>query len=311
MTDHDSRRAFIRKGVVLAGGAVGTLALNGMGFLGGIAAAGTQPDLVAVKNGSPGAMFDAAITAMGGMRQFVRPNQSVVIKPNIGWNRGPETGANTHPELVGRIVEHCLDAGAKKVYVFDHSVDNGPRCYENSGIAGAVTARGGIMVPGNHERYYQETANPRAKTLTSTRIHELILESDVYINVPVLKHHASSGLSLAMKNQMGVVWNRGVFHWRGLHQSIADVGHVRPPDLNVMDGYRITLRNGPSRAGKEDVVVRKTLLLSPDMVAIDAAATRIFGQDPGRVRHIRLAHEAGIGTMDLSSLRIQRLDLSS
>src|SRR4030042_7103170 len=68
-------------------------------------------DLIAVKGGSATAMFDKAIAAMGGMSKFVKKNQTVVVKPNIGWDNGPERATNTNPELVGRIIEHCLQAG--------------------------------------------------------------------------------------------------------------------------------------------------------------------------------------------------------
>lgn len=309
METRDTRRTFLKKTVTMSTLAAGTMIFGGMGNLWGQSSPNNRPDLVAVRNGEPAAMFDAAISRMGGMQSLVKQGQTVVIKPNIGWNRSPDSGANTNPELIKRIVTHCLDAGAKKVYVFDHAVDSGPECYEKSGIGFAVKSAGGIMVPGNHKKYYQEVKIPDGKILKSTKVHELILASDVYINVPVLKHHSSSGLSLAMKNQMGVVWNRGVYHWKGLHQCIADFCHVRKPDLNVMDGYRITLRNGPSRAGKEDVVIRKTLLVSNDIVAIDAAAARIFGQNPKEINHILYAHKTGIGTMDLEKLNINKINL--
>lgn len=310
METRDTRRTFLKKSLTFSTVAAGTMIFRGIDTLWGQINPQSLPDLVAVKNGEPAAMFDAAIARAGGMQRFVHQGQTVVIKPNIGWNRPPETGANTHPELVKRIVAHCLDVGAKKVYVFDHSVDNGEKCYEKSGIAFAVKSAGGIMVPGSHKKYFQKTDIPDGETLKSTRVHELILESDVYINVPVLKHHSSSGLTLAMKNQMGVVWNRGYYHLKGLHRCIADFCHVRKPDLNVMDGYRITLRNGPSRAGKDDVVIRKTLLLSSDIVAIDAAAARIFGKNPEEINHILYGHKTGIGNMDLSSLNIEKINLT-
>ena len=313
MENFDNRRTFLKKSVTLSTLAAGTLIFGGIDRLWGQSTTATAalPDLVAVKDGEPGPMFDAAIAGFGGMEHFVKPGNTVVIKPNIGWNREADSGANTHPGLVKRIVAHCLDAGAKKVYVFDHAVDNGPKCYENSGIAFAVKSAGGVMVPATHEKYYQSVDISQGKKLKSTKVHELILASDVYINVPVLKHHGSSGLSLAMKNQMGVVWNRGIYHFKGLHQCIADFCHVRKPDLNVMDGYRITLRNGPSRAGKDDVVIRKTLLLSTDIVAIDAAATRMFGKDPSQINHILYADSAGLGTMDLSRLNIRKISLKA
>jgi len=66
-------------------------------------------DLVAVKNGDPVQMFDRGIAALGGMGAFVRKGQTVVVKPNIGWDQAPEAAATTNPALVKRIVEHCLE----------------------------------------------------------------------------------------------------------------------------------------------------------------------------------------------------------
>ncbi|NNF99173.1 MAG: DUF362 domain-containing protein [Desulfobacteraceae bacterium] len=309
MTSHHNRRQFLKKSGRLTVTAAATLLMGNGGGISALATASSAPDLVAVKNGEPHALFDAAIKAAGGMGRYVQKGQTVVIKPNIGWNREPEYAANTNPALVQRIIEHCVNAGAKKIYVFDHSVDHGQRCYKSSGIESAAKSSGALMVPGDHERYYQEVVVPGGQKLKKTKVHELILESDVYINVPVLKHHGSSGLTLAMKNQMGVVWNRGEYHWRGLHQCIADFCRFRKPDLNIIDAYRITLRNGPQRAGADDVVMKKTLLLSPNIVAIDAAAAKIFGKDPQDISHIYYGHHGGIGNMDLNGLNIKRITL--
>ena len=53
------------------------------------------------------------------MQRFIKKNQVVVIKPNIGWNAEPERAANTNPKLIGRVVEHCFEAGAKEVWICD------------------------------------------------------------------------------------------------------------------------------------------------------------------------------------------------
>jgi uncharacterized protein (DUF362 family) len=309
MTQKYNRRQFLKAGLTIS-------AATGAGLLGNVdhifAQSSNQalPDLVAVKNGEPAALVDAAIKAAGGMGRFVKKRQTVVVKPNIGWDREPEAGATTNPELVGRIIQHCINAGAKKVYVFDNSCDYGPSCYKTSGIQNAAKSAGAIIVPGNHERYYQEVKIPNAKKLTNTKVHELILESDVYINVPVLKQHSSSSLTLAMKNQMGVVWDRGAYHAKDLHRCIADFCLYRKPDLNIMDAYRITLRNGPQRAGKDDVVLKKDLLLSTDIVAVDAAAAKIFGTDPKNINHIYYGYQEGIGNMELDKLNIKKISLS-
>ncbi len=116
-----------------------------------------------------------------------KKGQKVLIKPNIGWDVIPELAANTNPLLVKRIIEHCFKAGAKEVYVFDHTCDNWVNCYSNSGIEKAAKSAGAKVVPGNSESYYHEIEIPGGIKLQKAKVHQLLLETDVFINVPVLK----------------------------------------------------------------------------------------------------------------------------
>ena len=305
------RRDFLKKSI---GAGIFTGSLLTLGGYGKIFANTTNNDslpydLIAVKDGLPDKMFDKAIEAMGGMRKFVKPNQTVVVKPNIGWDVIPEKAANTNPKLVKRIIEHCFQAGAKKVYVFDHTCDEWRKCYNNSGIEKAAKEAGALVAPGDTEGYYQSVDIPKGKVLKQAKEHELILESDVFINVPILKDHSSARLTIAMKNLMGIVWDRRFWHRNGLHQCIADFVSYRKPDLNVVDAYRVMLRNGPRGVSTSDVATMKYLIMSDDIVATDAASAKIFGSNPERVGHIEMAGEAGYGQMDLSKLNIGRLKM--
>ncbi|MER2603501.1 MAG: DUF362 domain-containing protein, partial [Candidatus Competibacter phosphatis] len=287
------------------------LALGGYGrrLDAGEPSAGT-PDLVAIRNGEPEALFDHGIEALGGMGRFVKKGQKVVVKPNIGWNVPPERAANTNPRLVRRIVEHCLQAGAKEVYVFDHTCDAWRDSYRASGIEQAVKDAGGKLAPGNSESYFQTVAIPGGHRLRRTQEHELVLEADVFINVPVLKSHGGARLSVAMKNLMGVVWDRGEWHSNDLHQCIADFATYRKPDLNVVDAWNVMLRHGPRGVSTADVVNMRSQLLSTDLVTADAAAARLFGlKQPEEVGYIRIAGEMGAGRMDLENLAIRRIVL--
>jgi len=267
------------------------------------------PDLVAVKNGEPDALFDRGIEALGGMGRFVKKGQTVVVKPNIGWNAPPERAANTNPRLVRRIVEHCLQAGAKEVYVFDHTCDGWRDCYRNSGIEQAVKEAGGKMAPGHSESYFQTVAVAQGQQLRETKEHELILQSDVLINVPVLKSHGGAKLTVAMKNLMGIIWDRGEWHSRDLHQCIADFAAYRKPDLNVVDAYNVLQRHGPRGISTADVANVRSQLLSTDLVTVDAAAAKLFGLEPDAVDYIRIAGEMGVGRKDLANLNIRRIAL--
>lgn len=268
------------------------------------------PDLVAVKGGSPDAMFDKGISALGGITNFVQKGQTVVIKPNMAWDRTPEIGANTNPLLVKRIVEHCITAGAKKVYVFDNTCHNWVKAYKNSGIESAAKSAGAKMVPGDNESYYQEVTIEGAKVLKKTKVHELILESDIFINVPVLKHHSSTKMTASLKNLMGAIWDRKWWHSNNLHQCIADFGlYEKKPALNVIDCYNVMLRNGPQGVSVADVANMKAQILSVDMVAADTAASMMLQKTPEQIDYIPLAQEHGIGKMDLSGLNISRISM--
>jgi len=266
-------------------------------------------DLVAVRDGEPEIMFEKAIASLGGMSKYVKKGQKVVVKPNIGWDVSPERAGNTNPKLVGRIVKHCLEAGASEVYVFDNTCDAWNLCYKNSGIEKAVKDAGGKIVPGNTESYYQAVKIPLGRRLKTAKVHELILSSDVFINVPVLKHHSSASISLSMKNLMGVVWDRGYWHRNDLHQCIADFVSWRKPTLNIIDGYRVMMRNGPRGISTADVVTMKQMIISADIVAADAAAAMIFGSKPEDIPHIRIAHEMKLGNMNLDKLSINRIKI--
>lgn len=266
-------------------------------------------DMVFIRGGEAETMFDRAMEEFGGMRRIVKAGQTVVIKPNIGWDTTPEKGACTNPFLVKRIVEHCLSVGAKEVKVFDNTCNQWEKCYTNSGIAKAVKDAGGMMVGGNSEKYYQQVSVPGGKKLKDAKVHELILGSDVFINVPVLKNHGGANLTIAMKNLMGIVWDRRFWHANDLHQCIADFAPYRKPDLNIVDAYRVMKRNGPRGVSVEDVVLMKSQIIAKDMVAIDTAATKLFGLQPSAVDYIGHASAAGVGTMDLDKLKISRIQL--
>ena len=304
------RRDFIQKtiGASVASGVLMTTA----GFtevFGEEKAIDGDVDLVAVKGGEPGVMFERGIAEIGGMSRFVKSGDVVVVKPNIGWDTPPERAADTNPLLVGKIVEHCVNAGAKEVLVFDNTCDEWTRCYKNSGIEEAVKEAGGKMVTGKDKKMYKPVEINQGKSLKETTVHQLILEADVFINVPVLKNHGGATMSLTMKNLMGVVWDRGWWHKHDLHQCIADFATYRKPDLNIIDGYNVMKRNGPRGVSVADVVNMKYQILSTDMVAADTAATKIFGVDTAKVKHIALAEEHGVGTMDLKSLNIKRITI--
>lgn len=266
-----------------------------------------EPDLVAVRGEDPAEMFDRGIAEFGGIGAFVKRGQKVLIKPNIGWDQPPEMAANTNPDLVRHMVELCLKAGAAEVAVFDNSCDNWVNSYRRSGIRDAVEAAGGVMFSGKQESDYREVEIPGAVKMRRARVHRLVLDSDVFFNVPILKHHGGALLTCAMKNFMGIVWDRGFMHKNDLQQCIADASLIRRPDLNVVDAYRVMRTGGPRGNAGSEIKLLKSQLLSRDIVAVDTAAARLIGFDPAAVGHIGNAERLGLGTTHLEKIQIRKL----
>lgn len=273
------RREFL-KAIALAGVAATIKISNPLSVLaqsGQNLTTGLPYDLVAVMGGEPVEMFRRAMTEMGGMEKFVKAGQKVVVKPNIGWDKTPELAGNTNPDLVAEIIRQCFAAGAKEVVVFDHTCDDWRKCYKNSGIEEAAEAAGAKVVPAHEESYYQEIELPRAKNLKKAKVHNALLDSDVWINVPILKNHGGAKMTISMKNHMGIVWDRGFFHKNDLQQCIADICTLeKPAVLNIVDAYRVMKTNGPRGKSAADVVNPKGLFISTDIVAVDTAATKFL-----------------------------------
>ncbi len=251
-------------------------------------------------------LVSRVLAPLGGMRNFVHPGDRVVVKPNIGWDRSPELAATTHPLVVQALAAQALEAGAAKVLVFDRTCNEPRRCYVNSGIEKAIQDLddGRVVIEHIDSRKFVPVNIARGRSLTKWEIYKEAIDCDCYINVPVAKHHGLSGLTLGLKNTMGVAGgNRGFLH-RNLGQNLADLATVVRPKLTVIDATRILLRNGPQGGDREDVKKLDTLIASEDPVAADAQATTLFGLHPDSIDSTVAAYRLGLGEMDPSRIRV-------
>lgn len=307
-----TRKDFLRLSVSMAaGGLVPPLLRGALPEPVRAAAAQSLPDLVAVRDGSPAQMFEAGVRALGGMGRFVKKGQSVLVKPNIGWSKTPSEGADTNPELVGRVIAAAYSAGAGKVHCFDHAVNREADCYRRSGIERAVRDNGGFMASGEDQSRYRTVPVPGARVLKEVAVHELYLDCDVVINVPILKCHGGGRMTAALKNLMGVVWDRRFWHRSDLQRCIAEFPLVRKPDLNVLDAYLVMVEHGPIGLSTEDLEAKKMQILSPDMVLTDTAGAKVLGLAPDDIPYLDMAAELGIGRMDLDRAAVKRISLKA
>ena len=269
------------------------------------------PDL-ALAEGDPGPATRKAVALLGGMKRFVKPGDKVVIKPNMSFSSEVERASNTHPVVVRELAAMCKEADAGRVRVLDHPLRGPELCIE--GIKKACSLIDDDMVYGlNRSRFFKPARIPDGEQMKETDVMQDVLEADVLIAAPVAKSHGSAGVSLSMKGMMGLIWDRGIMHSRyDLQASIVDLASLLKPQLVVVDATRVLSTNGPSGPGK--VLDGRTVIASTDMVAADAKTVEMFewyGRkfDARQVKHIRLAHERGLGRMDVENLKVKQVQL--
>ena len=268
------------------------------------ALAAKEMPLVAVAEGTDyPAITRKAINALGGMKRFVKAGDVVVVKPNMGWDRSTELAANTHPQVVRAVVEECLAAGAKKVKVFDNTCNDARRCYVNSGIESALKGMKNVECKQiEAERFKKITLN--GQFLKEWELYDEALSANVYINVPVAKHHGLSKLTLGLKNVMGIMGgNRGFTH-RNLDTAVTDVNAHVKTHLTIIDATRILTAHGPQGGNIADVKVLNKVIASTDTVAADAFATTLFGMKPADIPITVAAYKRGLGEMNLDKIRV-------
>jgi uncharacterized protein (DUF362 family) len=286
-------------------GAVGAACATSLGW--SPARAAQLPVELAAVKGAPASAARRAVELLGGMSRFVKPGQRVVVKPNIGWDRVPEQAANTNPEVVAEVVRLVLAAGAGEVLVFDRTSHDPRRCYRTSGIEPALLAikdrRVRIFIP-DPGRYVQ-VAIPNGLVLPGWAIYEDAVRADVFINCPIAKHHVTTGLTLGMKNLMGIIGgDRSVMH-EGFEDKIADLNLARPSQLTVLDATRVLRAHGPSGGSLLDVARPGIVVAGTNIVAVDAYATRFFGLRPAQIPHIARAAQRGLGPLDLDENHVR------
>jgi uncharacterized protein (DUF362 family) len=265
--------------------------------------------LAVARGPNPELIVQAALKALGGMERFVKKGDNVIIKPNICVDYHTyEYAATTNPEVIKALVTLCLTAGAGRVRVMDQPFGGtAERAYERSGIAAAVKEAGGEMeVMGN--RKYLETDIPDGRDIKKWPVYIDALEADVLINVPIAKHHSLGRLTLGLKNLMGLIKDRGQFHFN-LGQRVADLTSLLRPELTVVDAVRILTNHGPTGGNLDDVKLTNTVIASHDIVAADTYATKLFGLTGEDIPAIRAAVQMGLGTTDLTSIKVEEIDI--
>jgi len=297
-----SRRGFLRTSSAIP-------FVSGPFFSGRVFAEGNA-DIGVAKGADIEAVVRAAVAEIGGIGKFVKKGDRVGIKPNLSFASPPGRAATTNPETIKAVMKLCLEAGAKQVMVIDHPLQHASIIGSKSEVARAVKeTKNAVLILPTNENLYEETPIPRGKVMKRTETMKILKEIDVLINLPVAKNHSASFVSLGIKGNLGLVYDRIAYHkCSDFFQSLADLATIIKPDLTIVDAVRALTTRGPQGPGK--VVKLDTIVAGTDPVAVDAYAVELTpwnnrAAKGKNIQYLLYAAEMGLGEIDPSKLDVR------
>ena len=308
-----NRRDFLRRALV-SGGAL--LALPGLSRTGWAAAsaetataAGPRVDVWVFHGPDRRKLMAKALATIDANGGFGRNVKRMAVKVNAAWARTPEVGANTNPELLDAFLAGARAAGVSELILPENPCARAEEAFTRSGLLAAARNHQATLysLPAAKKAYTQQSL-PHGKKLQKAMVAKDFLEADAIINIPVAKHHGGATLSMAMKNWMGAVEDRGFWHRNNLHQCIADFSGFLKPTWTLVDATRCMMDSGPQGPARK-LTTPNLLILSRDQVAADAYAATLFFDSPLKVGYLKLAGEQGIGIADLARMKIHAVEV--
>lgn len=257
----------------------------------------TQPDTetVAITRTFDG-IEEAAhrvIEQVGGMESVIRGAKIAILKPNFVAGRNASTGSTTSFALLKAVAEEVRACGAEPVLCETPGTEfDRDATYTILGVE-KFCEENGIRIlrvdPEGGEADWVELRPDGAKKLRRYHMPRILKEARL-INLPVLKTHVVSTMTLSMKNLMGILPrpDRRSMHTFGIDQSIVDMNLGIKPDLNIVDGSVGQDGEGPLYGDKADLQV---LLAGRDSLSVDLTCCQVVGVNPRDIPHLKLALE--------------------
>ena len=235
---------------------------------------------------------------LGGMSRFVRPGQTVLIKPNLTVYYSAEEGCTTDPLVIGALIQLAQEVGAGRVQVAESSGEflSSIECMRVTGVAAVAEKHGAELIDlGSDDVPNRRVSIPNGEVLTSVPLPSPLLDADVIIDVPKAKNHHIEPITGALKNWVGVVNQRWRMHHHGDEEHIPrfmDIMTVARPALCVVDALI---------AGEGDGPIANLprwcgcILASTDPVATDVTIARLLGRDWTKLEFAQAAERRGLG----------------
>jgi len=249
------------------------------------------------------------LAPLGGMEAFVQRGQRVALKPNLLRPTTPASHATTHPAVVAAVARLVRGVGGSP-FVIDSPGGPGTAAYVRAVYRMTEMTRVAEETGAQLVDDLSSVSVPYPEGILLHRVDLLkaVVEADVLINIPKLKTHGLTGMTVAVKNLFGLVpgvvkvgYHSRFQDPRDFCQSLLDVAFCAGAALHIVDGVVAMEGNGPSAGTPRDV---GALLAGTDPLAVDVAAASLGGLDPCIVLTTDVAAEEGLTTACLDDLSL-------
>lgn len=244
-------------------------------------------------------MFKAAMGEIGGIENFIKKGDIVLIKPNVAFDRAPSLGATSNPEILEALIRMVLAAGAQEVRVADNPIESAPDCFEKSGIRYATEKGGGrVYLPDSNASRVLHT--PGATLIENWEFfYRPFTNVDKVIGLAPVKDHNLCFASMGIKNWYGLLCGtRNQFH-QDINNIVSDLSIMIKPTLTILDGTNVLMENGPTGGDPSNVKKGDVILAGTDPVALDTYAfEHVLERGQNFPRYLEMAEQKGSGKMD-------------
>lgn len=240
---------------------------------------------------------------------FGKDVKKITLKVNAAWARTPEQAANTNPELIEAFITGVKKDGITEVIVPEFGCVAWDANWEKNGIKAAVERAGGTMINLSEKKdLFKKVDIPKGVKVKTAEIATSFTDPGCLVNMPVAKHHGATRTSIALKNWMGAVQDRGTWHAKELHQCLVDFATFLQPKWTIVDATRVMTTNGPQGPGQ--VKEENQVIVSQDQVAADAyAATLVVDRTKVKLSYLDLAKAAKLGETDIAKMEVIKIDV--
>ncbi len=235
---------------------------------------------------------------------------TVLLKPNLCLPNTSDMGTTSSLSLMDALCSYLVENKVKKVIIADHTLKKAEDFADQELLKLADKYPAVKFILANEQRYYTPQT-VEGKVLKSTELLKILGRVDLFINIPTAKHHAATQVSLSVKNLMGVIWDRAVFHTDlDMDLALGDLAATVKPHLNIVDCYHVLLNGGPTGPGP--VVSDNRLFVSSDILAVDSVVTSRYNfggmsSSPDDIGHLYMAYENGVGEIDLDKIKVEKM----